>query len=660
MTLPNTSNVSRPRALGFGCRIDDGYYRLAVTPKTPLDIVTAPLQAPVVNTTAEAEDFSNEFGQMFSRAQFAGGAGLAFAHLGSTSRSAFSARATSLDDSRFWDSEGVDVQAPAPGEPGKITLLAPTANIETSADSNLFLAYDGTTLLMLENTTGRTSTDFASAVPTFSTITPWNVGGDSALTVLDVTTIGTDMFFACGANGIHKRVVAGTLTSIGTAATDRVWGVKRQLLSSTGAALDSVALGTGVHTNLVTLGTGKVWNDVCDAGAAVLACGSDGAIYALAFTTAGATGGVLEIKAQTQTNVGEVPTAVCSDGANVFFATSEATPSGAIGRWYRADLATDLTLANAVLLRQWGDQAATRDCAPRAIRATRDAVFVGVQEPDGRCFLWRYDRATTGIARHLSLGTGGVVVDLLAASGRLFATMAAAGLRRETVGSYEASGWLIGPLADFFTATDKSWAGALLDADPVDDGQRIRFFYTSDPEALEDNTSAAWIEAKNVSSGSDGSETPLPNVQSRYLAGMVRLYANGDVTATPSVRSFSFRAYPGDGDIQISLPVVASDTFERPHVRRQRVSGLGDEIYASLKGREGTYAEVELFRPAELLRGVIEQVGTRVEALAASGTAVDVCQLKFRGRRVSMAATAVTSSTGGFGEIGVMGIGEAA
>lgn len=657
MALPTTANVSRPLAFGYGARLDDLYLRLDVDPKNPIDVVTAPLQAPVVNTTAEAEDFSNEFGQMFSRAQFSGGSGLAFAHLGSTSRSAFASRASDLDDSRFYDSEGISAVPPAPGEVAKITLLHPTVNIETSADTNLALGYDGTTLVMLEGSNGRATTDFSGTTPAFTTITPWNTGGDSAATVLDVTNIGTDLYFACGANGIHKRVVAGTLSSVSTDASVKVWGLKRQLLASNGVSLDSVALPGGAHTVLAVLPTGETWTDACDAGAAILAAGSDGAIYAFAFTAAGAAGGILELKAQTPMSIGESPTAVCFDGAAVFFATTEATSTGTIGRFYRADLVSDFTLANAVLLRQWGDQTSTVDCAPRAIRATRDAVLVGVQEPDGRCFLWRYDRATTGVTRHLGLGTGGIVVDLLTVAGRLFATVANAGLRRETIGAYEPDGWLIGPLADFFTANPKAWAGAILDCDPVTDGARARLLYTSDPDAISDPDSAAWVEIKNITSSNDATETPIVNLESRYLAGQVRLSAASDLADTPAVRSFSFRAYPGAGDLEVTLNVVCGDVVERRGRRPQRVTGLGDQVYESLKGREGTYGELELLRPRELLRGVIEQVGTRLTALTGTGAPLDVAVVKFRGRRVSLAGTATSVLSGGIGQMGLTQMG---
>lgn len=642
MTLPTTSNVTRPRAFGFHGRLDDLLLRFSITPERPLDIVTAPLQAPAVNTGQNAEDFRNEYGERFSRVDFTGGEGLDFAH---------KRNLTDLDATRFWASEHIDVTNAAPGEPSKFTLLPPTANIETSADTNLHLVYDGTSLIMGEGTAYRKSTDWTAATPTFSALDPHN--GDAATTALGATTLGTDVYFALGVNGIHKRTAAGVVSSVSTENTKRVWGVKRQLLASRGTTLDSVNLATGAHTILVTLPTGQEWLDVYDAGHAILACASDGSIYALGYNSSGASGGTLELKAQSVIGGGEIPYVVCWDGTFVHYATREVTPSGAIGRWYRAQLDRDsFTLAGAQLLKQWGDQSATIDHCPRRIVATRDAVFIGAYETGGS-FLWRYDRVSAGITRHLDLGASGLVVDIVAVSGRLFATVSGHGLRREKVGSFEAEGYLIGPLADFFTSSAKSWAGAIIEHDALADGCRIELYYTTDPTALSDPDSTAWVRVKNVMSGQDTTTSTLNGVESRYLAGMVKLYTTVD-TSAPAVRSFAFHAYQGEGDVEVTFYAVVNDIIGRPGFRRQRVRGNGDAVYNELKGKEGGYAELEIFHPAEILRGVVEQVGTRIPALTRSGSAGDVSAIKFRGKRVSFAGQSDSDAVFGTGMFGEM------
>jgi hypothetical protein len=648
VSLPTTSNVTRPRAFGFHARLDTLLLRLSVTPDHPLDIITAELQAPAVNTAQTAEEIGNEFGQVFSRVDFTGGEGLDIAHKPGV---------TDLDRTRFWASQHIDVTNPRPGQPSKLTLLPPTANIETSADTNLHLAHDGTALMMAEGSGFRRSTDPTVVTPTFAGDDPQSGGTQN---ISDVTTLGADTYAACGSDGIQKKS-GGSWTDLSATTTLGIWGVKRQLLAATGAAgnaLDAVS-GAGSHTTLVTLAAGQRWRDVCDAGQAVLACADDGAIYAFGFNSSGAAGGTLELKAQTDVGRGEVPYAVESDGTHIFYATREATPNGAIGRLYRAELVEGAYVLTAgQLLKQWGDQDATLDHCPRAIRATRDAVFVGVLEDDG-AFLWRYDRVSTGLTRHLDLAASGLVVDLLVHAGRLYATVSAHGLRREQVGYFEGSGWLIGPLADFFTAAKKSWAGALLQHDALPVGTRLSLYFTTDPEALDDPDSSAWTLLKDINSGQDLEETPLGDVDARYLAGMVKLYSDDPDgttgTVAPSVRSYSFRAYPGDGDIEVTMYVVISDTIERPGHRRQRVRGLGDRVYAELQGKEGGYAEMELYRPGLLFRGLVKQVGTRFPALVTKGSAADVCALKFRGRRIDN--TEVPQGLLGVGALGLVVLG---
>ncbi len=625
MSLPTTSNVKRPLQHGYGVRIDERYYRLSVSKDTPLDIITAPLQAPAVNTATSAEEIRNEFGEIFSRSDFTGGEGLDFAHRPS---------ASDLDRTRFWDSKHIDISNPGPGELAKIALLPPTANIDAQTESNLHLAYDGTDLFLAEGVTGnaRRCSDPTASSPGFS-----NDSIGASAEVSDLTSLGSTVYAAAGASGIRKRS-AGSWASFSSTHTVRVWGVKRQLLAastSDGSELSVVTLtggSAGAHTALVPLSAGLQWRDVADCGQAILACADDGAIYALGFTDAGAAGGTLELKAQTPVGGTEVPYAVGFDGRFVYYTTREATPAGAIGRFYRASLTDAYTLDEAQLLRQWGDQTTVVDQCPRRIIATRDAVFTGVLEDDG-AFLWRYDRATSGLTRHLDLGDGGIVVDMLVIAGRLFASVAGHGLRREGVGTYEADGYLIGPLADFFTAASKSWAGALLEHDEVADGTRIELYYTTDPSALTDPDSLSWVRAKQIIAGVDTAESPLVDVHARYLAGMVKLFTV-EPAVSPSVRSFSFRAYPGDGDTEITMYVAVSDTIERPGFRRQRVRGYGDEVYAQLKGREGSYAEVEVLRTGDIYRGVVMQIGTRLPAIARRGPAADVAAVKFRGRRV--------------------------
>ena len=98
--LPSPSNTSAPESQGFEANLDDLFLRFAVGPGRQMNINTAPLQAQAIQTSETPEDFQQEFGQIFSRTDFAGGSGLDKAH---------KRNAGPNDFQRYWDSKGIDV-----------------------------------------------------------------------------------------------------------------------------------------------------------------------------------------------------------------------------------------------------------------------------------------------------------------------------------------------------------------------------------------------------------------------------------------------------------------------------------------------------------------------------------------------------------------------
>lgn len=641
MPLPTTSNVDRPRALGYGCRINDRYYRLAVAPDRRLDVETAPLEPPKVNTVENPDDIGNEFGQIFSRADFSGGEGLDFAHR---------RKSTDADTIRFWDSAHIDVTPNEPGQPASFTLLPVTAAIETSADTNLHMAYDGTALYMAEGQQVRRSTTFLDATPSFADDSPH--AGDPAVTVNDLVGIGSAVYAALGASGIHKRSGGSWAAAFSAFAAVKVWTAKGFLLASSGTVLSWINLGTGAATTIVTLPAGTEWVDLRDAGAAILATATDGNIYAVGDDGAGG----LELKGQTWIGVSATPHAVDAAQGLVFYSTREDTGSGAVGRLFRAELSSGtFTLTGATLVRKWGHETSddSTDHTPNCLIVTRDAVFAGVDEHDHGAVLWKYDLASGGRSRHLDSATAGVVVDAIAVGGRLFFTVSGHGLYREDPATFETEGYVIGPLADFYKAGAKAWAGARLDHEALPDDTRVELYYTTDPAAIRDPDASAWVRAKNVTEGVDTSEAVLQGVESRYLAGMVKLHANPDQDERPRARGFAFRAYPGPGDVLVTLPVNVSDQIEMYNRRRQIVKGLGLRVYRSLAEVEGTYVECEVFDLDELLRGTVEQVSTPVISLSERGSPTAISYVKVRGRRVSEAGMSTSEVALGVGTLGV-------
>lgn len=642
MPLPTTDTVTRPKALGYGARLNERWYRLAVGPDRELRIETAPLQAPTVSTAENPEDLRDEFGQLFSRVDFTGGEGLDLAHRRD---------AEPVDSTRYWDSRGIAIRDDDNSKIARVGLHRTTENIEGSTDANLHLAHDGTALYMTEGSIVRRSANPNAVPPAFASEDPH--AGQPAVQVQDIVAVGDTVYAALGSSGIHKRA-SGAWSELSTFAAVKVWQAKDSLYASGGTQLVEVNLTTGATTLLVTLPTGHSWTCVADAGAAVLACATNGYVYALADDDAG----VLELKAQTYVGP-DVPQVVAAGHGQVFYATRKSTGVGATGKWWRAELSsTAYVLTDSVLLREWGHSGGADDDAgdhaPRAMVASRNGVYVGIAE-DAGAFLWRYDQPTTARSRDVDAKAAGVVVDIIDIGDQLFFTVAGHGLRRESRTAYETEGYLIGPLADLFTASEKAWVGAILDHDPVPAGTHVELAYTTEPSALSDPQSTQWTVVKDVHGGSDASETPIPSASGRYLAGRIRMFGTGSVT--PTVRGFTFRAYPGSAERIVHLPVNVSDTIEVPGRRRLRTKGLGRRVYGSLTGLEGSYAELELVDPVQVYRGIVEQVAQPVTVLPRRGSATAVSFVRFRGRPVEFGTGLSEDADDPRLGVGILGLG---
>lgn len=638
MPLPTTSNIPHPRGQGFAVAIDSALFRPAYGPGRELQIETAPLEPPALDTRTNPEELNEEFGRTFGRDDFTGGEGLDYAHT----------RAERVNkESRFFDSRNIDITPPDAGDTREIRLLHTTAAVDTPTPALPRFAYT-TALYYPSGTTLRKSANPTAATPVWADDDPHS--GEAATTVNDVTVLGTNVYAALGVNGIHRYTSSWAHWS--DIQATRVWTAKSRVIAAAGTALYEAAAGAA-PSPLYTLPTGATWNDVVDAGEAILACASDGNIYAFAPDT---TTGVLRQYAQTRIE-GETPTALGVAQGVVFYGTSEPNGAGATGRLWRAELSEALTVVNGQLLKEW--ESDTLDRAPRRITATRDAVFTAVIEDAGETHAWRYDLATSGLSRSYVFSASGVAYGLVMLAGKLWAGIGGATVRRQT-DVYAAEGWLIGPFGDFFSSSIKSWYGARLNVAPLPTGASVTLQYALDIAALSDAEAAAWRTARTVDSNSAllDSETQLAGISSRGLAGQIRLTPASGFAETPAVRSFAFRAYPGGSGAQdktIAIPINISDQLERPNKRGIRVKGWGSQVYAALRAFEGQTVSLRLYRPDMTMRGLIESVGAPIPAVSERGSPTLYAIVKFRGREALNYE--VSEAAGGVGALGIVGMG---
>jgi hypothetical protein len=396
-----------------------------------------------------------------------------------------------------------------------------------------------------------------------------------------------------------------------------------------------------------TLPTGTEWTDLADGGAVVLGAASDGYIYSFADESSS-----LTLKGQTFIE-GEVPNAIDAAQGFIFYGTFQNTASGKIGRLYRAELTNSnslFVLVNAQLIKQWGDGTTTLNQAPYKIISTRDSIFTGIVDSASKTNLWRYYLPTGGIARDLEFAESGIVEGIAVFSDRLFATVSGGGLYREST-NYVSTGFIITPLADFFTSEKKQFVGAKLNTNAVTTGS-VKLFTSIIPEDIKDSNSSTWLQQVNVTSGRGGEEEVLSLVEGRWITAKLEINTD-DVTQSPELLSFAIRGFQLVNDLIVDMPINISDQIERPFRKALRVQGQGDLIYTALRNKEGKNVQLEIFRPDTLLRGIIENVSSPIEEISPRGSTTLYCLVRFRGSKV----IGTSSTSEGLG-IALLGVGK--
>ena len=630
--LPSPANTNAPEAQGFEANLDDLFLRFAVGPGRQMNINTAPLQAQAIQTSETPEDFQQEFGQIFSRTDFAGGSGLDKAH---------KRNAGENDFQRYWDSKGVDVfSGKAVGQEYNISLLHDTDEVQTTTGTNLYMQELGGEIFYADGAVlKKVATPLTGSVADDGTPSAGN-------NITGMAVLGTKLYLV--ANGdIYVRNSAGSYATHNTHKTfDKLWSMKGRLVASaTNGELHEVA-GTSSPPTMKALPSGSSWTDVTDGGAVVLACADDGYIYSFADESS-----TLTLKGQTFVE-GEVPNAIDAAQGFIFYGTYQNTASGKIGRLYRAEItnANSLyVLVNAQLIKQWGDGSTTLNQAPYKIISTRDSIYTGIIDSASKTNLWRYYLPTGGIARDLEFAESGIIEGIAVFSDRIFATISGGGLYREST-DYVTTGYVITPLADFYTSEKKQWVGAKVNTNVVTSGS-VKLYTSTIAVDINNADAATWSEQVSIFSGTGGEEEVMKLIDGRWIAGKIEINTD-DVTQTPSVLSFAIRGFQLVNDLVVDMPINISDQIERPFRKSLRVQGQGDLVYQALRNREGKNVQLEIFRPDTLLRGIIENVSSPIEEISPRGSVTMYCLVRFRGSKV------VQTSTSGVGlGIELLGVG---
>ena len=640
--VATTINISNPKRYGYDLRLDNILLRTAVGPDRDMVIQSTDVTEQGVNVRQNAEDFNSGIGRIFSRNNFSGGSNLDTAHRANGSQS---------DATRFWDSKGVDVFDNDLGTSYSISLLHTTTNNRalSSSDNDNHIAVVGTTIYASDDETLYKSTDGGSS---------WSIqseGLSAGYNIKGLTAHG-DLLYITANNGsageIESLTSGGTSTQkLSAAIYDKIWSVKGKFLVTIGSAIHQYDGATTVGSAIITLPSGQTFTDVCDAGAVVLATASDGKIYSFKDIS-----GTLTAKGQTEiTN--ESPTCIVESQGIVFYGTksTQITGNKVIGRLYRADLtvADDLyVLANNQLIKQWDEDSI--DNAPYALYTTRDSVYCGIKESASTTYLWKYYLPTGGIARYWEANAGGNVYNICQVNEKFSFSVGGSGVYTQS-SVYEASGYLVLPAADFYTAESKQWVGVELSTESLPTNTEVLASYSTKFEALNNSSDSSYVTAITQTGGTGDNEVQVEEV-SRYLVGKITL-STTNTSNTPKVKSVQFRALPRPETVVAQIPINISDRVHRPGRKPIKVKGLGDALYNSLRDKEGDAVTLEIYDPNEIIRGVVERISYPVLSNTELGSVVQYAIITVRGTRQNVVTDVTSTEVFGINALGLMRFG---
>jgi len=620
--IATRGDVSNPKRKGYDFRIDDFLFRAAIGPNRQMSIESSDVRGQEIDVRQNAEDFTRNLGRIYSRNDFSGGSNLDIAHRRNGGAN---------DITRFWDSKGIEVFGKDKGTSYDLQLLhttqITTGTTFSSSDDDNALVIVGTDIYISDDNVLKKSTDGGE---TFSTVT---TGLTAGYHIKGLAAHG-DLLYITANNGsageIESLTSGGTSTQKMSAAIyDKIFSVKGKFLVTIGNAIHQYDGDTTVGSAIVTLPSGQTFTDVADVGAVILATATDGRIYAIKDVT-----GTFTVNGQTELSSNEIPTCVAEVQGEIFYGTKEVQTSASkvIGRLYRASItvANDLyVLANQQLIKEWNIDSVTAQ--PMFLFTTRDSVYTGIKESSSDSYLWRYYLPSAGIARDLEFEAGGLIKGINKINEKLIAIVGGSGFYKET-DNFKTEGYLISAAADFFTAEKKQFVEAQIETSNMLSGTSAELHISDNLESINDKDDSDWDLALNVISG-EGTVTAQTNKVSRYIA-MKLVIKSADSSKTPKVQAIQTRALARPELVVVQIPVNLSDRVERPFRKPITVKNLGETIYQSLKDKEGSSVTLELFDPAEVIRGVVESIQYPITGqLAEIGSVTQYAIITVRGTR---------------------------
>jgi hypothetical protein len=242
---------------------------------------------------------------------------------------------------------------------------------------------------------------------------------------------------------------------------------------------------------------------------------------------------------------------------------------------------------------------------------------------------------------------------------KIIAIVGGSGFYKQT-SIYESEGYLISAAADFFTAEKKQFVEAQVETGTINSGDAVELHVADELDTINDSDGSNWHLAVNVISGSGTATSQINNV-SRYGAMKVVLKAAAGVSGTdttPTVQSIQIRALARPELVVVQIPVNLSDRVERPMRKPITVKNLGETIYQTLKDKEGDAVTLEVYDPAEVIRGVVESIQYPITGQYANvGSVTQYAIITIRGTRQEIYGSVTSGNIFAVNGYGVMRFG---
>ena len=659
--LTTTAEVPSPQRKGYDFRINQFLFRSAVGPNRQMTIQSSPVNNEGVNVKQNPEDFTSNLGRIYSRNNFSGGSNLDRAH---------KTTGSPIDTTRFWDSKNIDVFHADEDNSYYASLLHTTESKQGLSGLNNYLVRTNNGYLYIaDEQSVYQSTDEGA---TFNLMTSTNI----SQTIQGMVGYDNDLFVVTGDGSTNKQFLhydlsADTWTdeSLGTSFTGSFTGIffaKGKLIVTGKSTTAHYLFATPASGHNVTdefevgdaiisdVETSHSFTDVADAGSVVLVSSTDGSIYKLKDNA-----NTLELNGRTNLGFEEIHSVAAAEGI-VFFGTKENTSN--TGRMYKAQMSVAdnlFVLVDRQLIKEWKTDV---NSVPNFMVVTRDSVYTGVQESVNETNLWRYYLPTGGIARDLVVTHNdnsqnnkvtGIVQSGTTESKFVIAVQGSAVWKETSL--YAAEGYIITSPADFFTAEKKQFVGALIECQELPSNGSIQLYASDRVDAINDPNHTSWSLQLEERTGDGGNEVQMQFV-SRYITGKIVLKTTSG-TDSPKLNSVQFRALARPELLLVQIPVNLSDRVERPFRKPINVKNLGETIYQSLKDMEGTSVTLELFDPAEVIRGVVEQIQYPINSTTEFGSQTHYAILTVRGTRQGTFAPVTSGNVFAVGKFAEMRFG---